>query len=507
MSKAKIALASFVWLVILAVGATLYRMWWVPAKVEQQRQAEAEVIDKTSGTSNYKIHVKIGLDGFSGYAVLRSDEMASQLRGQGIKLEPVDDGADYARRLAALADGSLHLAAFPIDALLKASQESKSLPATIVALIDETRGADALVAYKSKFPNLDALNSVETKFVLIGDSPSETLLRVLMHDFKLEQITNASMSTVKDSASLLAKYRSATPGGNEVFITWEPIVSQLLENDQMHVLVDSSRQSGYIVDALVASRDFLVKNEPVVRQILEAYFRSLHAYRDPASLEQLVMRDAQAGGSAVTKQQAQRLVQGIVWKNTQENFAHFGLRTANVPHIEDIIDRIKRVLTDTGGLPSDPTGSDSKRLFFETVLREIQASGFHPGMAPEEVRHEAKLVELTDEQWKKLEPVGTISVPPLVFARGQATLSEASFSVLDELADKLASWPQYYVLVRANVGSRGDAQLNRRIANERVQSVLQYLQSKNVSAVRLKSVPGDVLDNMSVSFVFGQLPY
>ena len=189
MSKAKFALASFVWLIILAVGAMLYRLWWVPAKDQQQRQAEAEVVAQTSGTSNYRHQVKLGLDGFSGYAILRSDEMASQLRGHGIKLETIDDGADYGKRLAGLADGSLHLAAFPIDALLKASQAKNALPATIIAIIDETRGADALVAYRAKFPNIDSLNSTDTKFVLVGDSPSETLLRVLMHDFKLEQVT------------------------------------------------------------------------------------------------------------------------------------------------------------------------------------------------------------------------------------------------------------------------------------------------------------------------------
>ncbi len=507
MSKAKFALAAFVWLIILAVGAMLYRLWWVPAKDQQQRQAEAEVVAQTSGTSNYKHHVKLGLDGFSGYAILRSDEMASQLRAHGIKLETVDDGADYGKRLAGLADGSLHLAAFPIDALLKASQAKNALPATIIAIIDETRGADALVAYRAKFPNIDSLNSTDTKFVLVGDSPSETLLRVLMHDFKLEQVKTSSIVSVKDSASVLARYRAAAPAGNEVFVTWEPIVSQLLENDQMHVLVDSSRQSGYIVDALVASRDFLVKNETVVRQIVEAYFRALHAYNDPQRLEELVIRDAQAASAPVTAVQAKRLVNGIAWKNTQENLAHFGLRTANVSHVEDMIDRIKRVLTDTGGLSADPTGGDSKRLFFEAILREIQASGFHPGIQPEEIRQAASLVELTDEHWKKLEPVGTISVPPLVFARGQATLSEASHSILDELAEKLSSWPQYYVLVRANVGSRGDMSINRRIADQRVQSVLQYLQSKGVPVAKLKSVPGEILDNMSVSFVFGQLPY
>ena len=85
-----------------------------------------------------------------------------------------DDGADYAARIRALQAGDAQLAVFTIDALLKASAELNEMPATIVALVDETTGADAIVAYKSKVPNIDALNAAETRFVLTPSSPSET---------------------------------------------------------------------------------------------------------------------------------------------------------------------------------------------------------------------------------------------------------------------------------------------------------------------------------------------
>ena len=51
----------------------------------------------------------------------------------------VDDGADYSQRIEALQSGEIQLAAFTIDALITASAELGELPATIVALIDETR--------------------------------------------------------------------------------------------------------------------------------------------------------------------------------------------------------------------------------------------------------------------------------------------------------------------------------------------------------------------------------
>lgn len=506
MSKAKIFLASAVWLVILSIGVFLYRLWYVPTVEKQAEQKQEEVLDKTSGNSNYKHRLTIGLDGFSGYAILRSAEMNQQLRSRGIKVNFEDDGANYPERLAALASGQIQMAAFPIDALLKASEQSGSLPATIIAVIDETRGADALVAYKNKFPNIDALNAPDTRFVLVGDSPSETLVRVLLNNFQLGKLSADSLTRLSTEKGVVARYNASIPGGNDVFVTWEPVVSELLENDQMHTLFDSSQQSGFIVDTLVVSRDFLIKNEPVVRDVLESYFSALYTF-DQSKLVTLVMEDATNAGAKLTEPQAQKLVQGIAWKNTQENFAHFGLRSASVSHVEDMIDRIKRVLIKTGGLKNDPTSGQSSRLFYEQALRDLQASGFHPGVSPESVREDIALTELSESQWARLEPVGTVDVPPLIYARGTSRLTESSMVKLDSLLETLETFPRYYLMVRGNASSRGDAEANRKLAKQRADAALQYLLQKGVPSARLRAMDGEITGQTSVTFVLGQIPY
>jgi outer membrane protein OmpA-like peptidoglycan-associated protein/ABC-type nitrate/sulfonate/bicarbonate transport system substrate-binding protein len=513
-SKAKIFLVSVVWLILLTIGVLLYRMVVVPTVAKQEAdqakqvaEQQAQILEETSGNSAYKHRLKLGLDGFSGYAVLRSAGMEQQLRSQQIKIEWIDDGADYNQRLQGLSSGELQMAVFPIDALLKASQRQPTLPATIVALIDETRGADAMVAYKAKYPNVDALNTPGTQFVLVGDSPSETLVRLLMHDFQLDQIQSSSFVRVASEKEVFARYKQASPQSSEVFVTWEPVVSQILENDQLHVLIDSSAQSGTIVDALVVSRDFLIKNEPVVRGVLECYFRTLYSVGDRSQFIELVRRDASDQGSALTADQAARLVDGIVWKNTQENLAHFGLRSASVAHVEDMIDRIKRVLLQTGGLESDPTGGDSSKLFNEQAWRELQAAGFHPGVTPEMVREDAELPPLTDAQWDALVSVGTAQVPPLIYARGTARLTETSRAKLDEMVKNLKSWPNYYVMIRGNASSVGDAEANRQLAQQRAEAALEYLLSQGVPATRVRAVAGELSGQTSVTFVLGQTPY
>ncbi len=507
MSKAKIFLASMVWLILLSIGVFIYRLWYVPTVAKHQEQQQAELLDATTGSSSYKHRLRIGLDAFSGYAILRSDAMLQQLRSQEIKVDYVDDGADYTQRLDDLAAGKLQMAAFPIDALLKASEAKKSLPATIVALLDESRGADAIVANKTKYVNVDSLNLSGTKFVLVGGSPSETLVRALMRNYQIERVSADSFVRLGSEKELLTRYQAATAQTAEVFVTWQPLVSQLLENDQMHVLTDSGKESGYVVDALVVSRDFLSKNEPVVRLVLESYFRALYSYSDEADRIALIQQDTEGSTARLSAEQAKSLVNGIVWKNTQENLAHFGLRSASVTHIEDMIDRIKRVLLETGGLTVDPTDGDSRKLFNESALRDLQSFGFHPGMSPESVREDTLLPPLSELQWSQLVSVGTAQVPPLIYARGTARLTETSLAKLDDLVEKLRGWPNYYIMVRGNASSVGDADANRTLAKQRADAALQYLISKGVPESRMHAMDGEISGQTSVTFVLGQPPY
>jgi outer membrane protein OmpA-like peptidoglycan-associated protein len=507
MSKAKIFLACLIWLVLLTAGVAIYRLILVPRKTAQKKAEQKQVIDATSGSSNYRHTIHLGLDGFTGYAVLRSDALKKQLRSRGIKLELVDDSADYGKRMNSLATGDIQLAAFPIDALLKSSDAAGKLPATIVAIIDETVGADALVAYRERFPDINSLNSPETKIVFVGDSPSETLVQVLMQKFDLTALGTDSLVPVSSEAELLKRYKAARPAGNEVFATWEPVVSQMKQNDALHVLTDTSQETGFIIDSLVVGRDYLFKNEPIVREFLECYFRALHEINTGDGIESLVKSDASSAGMQLNTDQIQALADGIAWKNTQENFAHFGLRNASVVLVEDMIDRVTSVLLQSGGLGQDPTGGQPSRLYYEKTLAALQASDFHPGVNSESVREQEVLPRLSDSDWSRLVPVGTAQVPALIYARGTSRLTQSSMAKLDELVANLESWPRYYLMIRGGASSRGDEEANRKLARSRAEAALQYLLSKGVPATKMKAMDGELSGQTSVTFVLGQMPF
>ena len=165
MSKGKLVAVSIIWLLVIAGLAAAWRLVVAPT-------LSGRLLDGTGSQSQYDHRVSVALDSFSGYAIVRSPEFRKCLVEQKIRLELEDDGADYLQRIKELDRGRTDMAVFTIDALLKVSDHLGKSPATIVAVIDETRGADAMVAYQSKFPSVDALNHADTRFVLTPDSPS-----------------------------------------------------------------------------------------------------------------------------------------------------------------------------------------------------------------------------------------------------------------------------------------------------------------------------------------------
>ena len=191
-----------VWLVLLAIlGGAVWFLYTKP-KNEQLNQ-------DTGSSSQYTHELSIAADLFSGYAVLRSAQMRDNLKSDGIRLTMVDDGADYGARLEALEDGDVQMAVYTIDSLMMAGAKAGSFPASIVMLIDETKGADAVLAYKSAVASLHDLDDSTARFVLTPSSPSEFLARVVKSHFQLPNLSGDWMIEADGAAAVLKKMKSA----------------------------------------------------------------------------------------------------------------------------------------------------------------------------------------------------------------------------------------------------------------------------------------------------------
>lgn len=505
--------AVVLWLVLLGIGVAIYKFVFAPQK-------KAAVVQQSGSTAKHDTEVTIALDSFSGYCVFRSDAFRRELDAQGIGVNLVDDQANYGQRIKSLRDGETPFAVFTIDALLTASARLGETPGTIVMIVDESNGADAMVAYKQGVPNLNALDKPEARFVVTRDSPSETLARVVMASFRLPQLPESPWIDAQGAEDVLRQFQSASPSEPRAYVLWEPHVSRALETPGTQVLIDSSKFKSKIVDVLVVQRTYLIENEPLVRKVLEAYRRAAYELeRQPGGMAKAVRDDAQSQGAPLSEAQAKQLAAKILWKNTQENYAHFGVIDGNstfgLQPLDEIIRGIVSILEKTGAVESDPTGGQTHQWYYDKLLRTMHDEHFHPGMIAgsdeEQIRGHRTAEELTEQQWDGLTEIGTLEVEPLVFARGTSQLTPQSKLILDRLAETLKSFPSYYVIVRGNARREGDPAANKQLAEARAKEAAAHLLNIGIDPTRIRALGSEPTptggEAQTVRFVLGQRPF
>ncbi len=511
-------MVAVVWLVLLAILGGAVWFFYTKPRDEQLNQA-------TGSSSQYSHEVTIAADLFSGYAVLRSAQMRDNLKASGIRLTMEDDKADYGARLEALEDGDVQMAVYTIDSLLMAGANAGGFPASIVMVIDETKGADAVLAYKDAVGLLQDLDDPDARFVLTPSSPSEFLARVVKSHFKLPNLSGDWMIEADGAADVLQKLKDADRADKTAYVLWEPQVSQAKQLPGVEVILDSSRIKGLIVDVLVARREYLRDHPDKVRAVVEAYSRAAHHYRSqPDGFAALVKSD----DPSLSDAEAKSLVDGIQWKNTLENYAHFGLvrgaAAGGLPSLEDMIANVTDVLIKTGAVGSDPLGGRHSSLYFDQVLTGMKADNFHPanrmnlidGLGQgtgdlQGVRTNAHLGSLSDSQWQTLQSVGDLDVPSIGFRRGSAAISLSSEHELKRLKRMLDSFPTFYLRVIGQARAVGDPEANRRLARSRAESVVTFLKGEGVGANRIRTDAAPAGSRagsaQSVRFELGQVPY
>lgn len=512
--------ALVLWLVIIGGIAATVRFFALPQFETSKRSRMAR---QTGSEGRYAHTVRLGLDSFSGYCVLRSADFSERLGRDGIRLDVADDGADYAGRFKGLTRGSIDLAVFPISSFIQCGEKTGNYPGSIVYIVDETRGADAIVAYTSALGSVSDLNREDARVVLTPNSPSEFLARVMVASFNLPNLPEKTWIVPADGSSeVFKRLRGGSPRTPYAYALWEPEVSRALKDKNIHVLLDSSKLQGFIVDVLVARREFLIESYDVARKIIEAYARSAFAQR--TVMEALVAEDAEAQGYTLAQGDASQMVKGIQWKNTLENYAHFQPQSSGgTENIEDMILKIADVLLKTGALSKEPYPDGVNHLYFDRIVDAMKSEGFHPGRevnvltgvdlgdSGESVRQTAALAALSEREWEQLVPVGELRVKPIIFGRGTARINVKSVQELKALGRALTSWPQYYLTVTGYVGAGGDNEAALALAEARAQATVDALVADGIARERIRSFAkigaGDAGRSQTVTFDVGQRAY
>lgn len=477
-SHVKIATGLFV------VGAiALSGYWfWNEKKVEN-------AFFQTSDAAGAKDKIRIAVDSWVGYYPLCSALLKRRLREVGYSLECVDDGADYPGRIQALERGEYDFIVATVDSYM-ATGAAVRFPGVMVAVIDESKGGDALIARKDKLASLDALKQGNPKIALTPNSPSDYLAKSLSVHFDIPTLAKGKpwRREVAGSGDALKALRD---GNVDAAVLWEPDVSRALSDDHFHRLIGTEKTQRLIVDVLLAQRERSIDQPEKMKTFLQQYFRVLKVYRDDAAtFEAELVAFTGLSGTEVSS-----MVKGVKWASLAENAEIWLAHTAEVSSQEALINSIESVISvlkEYGDINTNPLPEqDAYRLVNSTFVHELykQTGSGVFNDANKSAQAAEEYPALTDAQWTALREVGTLKMRPISFASGSDMLTIGDKEQLDEIAENLSHYPNFRVEVRGHSGIRGDQEENRLLSQSRAESVTRYLElTHNIPTQRMRAV-------------------
>jgi len=433
-----------------------------PSLIEDQ-------LRRTSDAKNTKGTIRIGVDNWIGYFPLCSPKMEYNLRQDGYLLECIDDKADYDGRFKKLQAGELDFAVGTIDSYL-INGEKYNYPGTIVSVIDESKGGDAIISRKNTFADIDALknsssNDSKTKVAFTPASPSEHLLKSINEHFGLPFTSDDSSWRVETdgSSEALKKLQS---GDVDVAVLWEPDVSRALSSSDFIKLIGTEDTDKLIVDILLVERKYSGKNPEAVNSLMQNYFKTLQEYtQQPKELLSDLKKSTK-----LDDQQINNMLNGVEWVTLEENKS---IWFSNDDSLVEAINIALDILINNNDFSSNPfPNSNPYTLTSRQFISSINSTS-----ADTQVTQSGKpsFSKLDDNAWSNLKKVGTLQLEPIQFRQGTAFMNNDSDQELDRLANKLHRYPNFRVQVSGHTGLSGDPAENLKLSSGRAQVVAQSL--------------------------------
>ncbi len=438
---------------------------------------------KTSDAGDLKGQVKIGVDNWIGYFPLCSQNMRKRMVSAGYLLKCVDDQADYDKRFKDLKRGKIDFAVATVDAYLLSGRDY-DYPGVIVAVIDESKGGDAIVARASKVASLDDLKNKDVKIAFTPASPSEFLIKSVAVHFDIKKLLRDKEWRLQSDGASDA-YKKLKSGQADVAALWEPEVTRALSDKKFKKLLSSKDTSHLIVDILLVNRDFATDNPQVVKVLLSNYFRALKHYRDRIDdLHNDVMQKTDLGKKDVVS-----MLSGVAWQTLSANARRwYGITPDGQEGLTNSIDAIIEIFKDSGDMSSHPLPNSNPYVIQQRkFIEQLHESGISEGDV--EQAEAVNFEKLDAGEWAQLEEIGTLKVRPISFQSGNNDLTEEGMAELKRAVESLQHFPNFRVVIRGHTGLRGDKNANKTLSLQRASAVKDYLiNALKVNENRLRAV-------------------
>ena len=475
-------------LLVLGAGVLVGIKLLLPGFIEEQQV-------NTSDAVKIKGKVRLALDNWIGYFPLRSNEMKTLMRRDGWNLVWTDDKADYRARMEQLQKGEIDIAVATVDSYLLNGAEF-NFPGSIIAVLDESKGGDAIVARKKQADSLDSLKGKDgLKIAFTPNSPSHFLLKAAADHFNVPELLPTQKNKKIETEGSEGALKALLAGKADIAVLWEPDVSRALAEKDIVKLLGTEDTAQLIVDILLVSRDFMQDQPEAVEVLLRSYFRVLKKYRDnPDLLEKDVKEETGLSAKA-----AQAMLQGVRWASLLDNceqwfgIAHSGGQAQE--KISDTIESAAATLVNVGDFSSSPVPDQNPyRLVKSSFLQDLYTKGISgftkSGTAAQGTDSlTAPFPPLDTGAWERMREVGTLKIEPIIFQHGSADLDLFAEEVLEKVIARLKHYPHFRVLVKGHTGLRGDPGQNKALSQQRAVSVAALLQKKfRIDSNRIRAV-------------------
>jgi len=440
----------------------------------------------SSDAKETKGKIVIGVDSWIGYFPLCSPEMKKRVRHSGYLLECQDDSAKYDERMKALQDNKLQFAVATIDSYLTNANQFH-YPATIVAVLDESKGGDAIVAVKNKISKLEDLKTkTDYKIAYTPASPSEFLLESMAVHFDVERLLAKQRGWAIETDGSAAALKALNKGAADIAVLWEPDVTRALTDSKFTKLLGTEDTNRLIVDILLVNRKYSQREPEAVSILLSTYFKVLKYYRDTPDK---LIEDAKKY-TDLNEDQVKPMLKGVSWVTLTENaVSWFGSSTGGAPPqdgLAETIDATVQILIDHGDFQKSPLpnadpytliNSQFVQDLFGRSMTSTQFGNEHTRSA--NVKSENALTrdfeKLSDAEWQTLRQVGSLKIRPIVFQSGNDELTPEGKVELQKAIANLKHYPNFRVLVKGHTGTRGDDRANRELSQKRAETVANFL--------------------------------
>lgn len=417
-----------------------------------------------SDAAKIKHTVNVGVDDWAGYFYLCSPKTRAFAIEKGVLIKCEDDGVDFDKRFNGLKDGSLQLAAMTADTFTRQIDKHRSRFASVIAVIDESSGGDAILVNKSFATDTESFKAA--KRISIGftpESPSSMLVTSWVSDFGIDLSDTTKYSVVEANGSQDACGKLMR-GEVEAAACWEPDVTKALDSGKFVKIMDSGETKNLIVDVLVGNNDFIRNNGNVLELVLQSYGQSMDYYAaNPEDFDKDFGKYTGLSGKSL-----ESLMNGITWPNIVDNGVNWlgvnygGGMKGNI-QLFDTFTIVTNLLLESGELDSNPFPNDDP---FSMINSNPITNVFTIGEAgnigyafivPTKVENlgiSRKFKKASAARWMKMTEVGSVNIPKISFKSGKDEFYPASEDqeAFKKIVDILLKYPNYRLKIEGHTG-------------------------------------------------------